>query len=161
DRAQKEGEQKLADELKQARDQHMRKMQALEESHADLKAGMQQRHAQQVDELKGQHGAAIAEYDAALAQRDTLITEGHTRIGELESSVSEHESNGKLLAQRVVELEGKLKQALEDINAREVTLNERAGRIAELESESAGYQDQILKAYQRIKSDESIVSRAK
>jgi hypothetical protein len=62
---------------------------------------------------------------------------------------------------RVGELEGKLKQALDDINAREVTLNERATRIAELEQESAGYQDQILKAYQRIKSDESIVSRAK
>ena len=30
-----------------------------------------------------------------------------------------------------------------------------------MEKESAGYQDQILKAYQRIKSDESIVSRAK
>jgi hypothetical protein len=34
-------------------------------------------------------------------------------------------------------------------------------RVSELEQESAGYQDQILKAYQRIKSDESIVSRAK
>ena len=60
-----------------ARDQHMRKMQALEESHADLKAGMQQRHAQQLEEIKKEHGGVVAEYDAALAQRDQLITEGH------------------------------------------------------------------------------------
>ena len=68
------------------RDTHMRKMQALEESHADLKAGMQQRHAQQLDEIKKEHESTIGEYDAALAQRDTLITDGHARIAELEGA---------------------------------------------------------------------------
>ena len=48
-----------------------------------------------------------------------------------------------------------------DLAEREQRLSERAARVSELEQESAGYQDQILKAYQRIKSDESIVSRAK
>ena len=67
----------------------MRKMQALEESHADLKAGMQQRHAQQIEETKKEHDDTIAEYDAALAQRDTLITEGHGRIAELEQQMSD------------------------------------------------------------------------
>jgi CheY-like chemotaxis protein len=160
-RTRQELEQKLADELKNARDQHMRKMQALEESHADLKAGMQQRHAQQIDELKKEHTETVAEYDAAIAQRDQLITDGHTRAGELETQLGEREEEGKKLNARIGELEQRLKTALEDLNAREATLNERAKRIADLEQESAGYQDQILKAYQRIKSDESIVSRAK
>lgn len=160
-RTRQELEQKLADELKAAREQHMRKMQALEESHADLKMGMQQRHQQQLDELKAQHAEAIAEYDAAIAQRDQLITDGHTRIGALEQQVEAKDAEAKRLDARIGELEQRLKTALDDLNAREATLNERAQRIAELEQESAGYQDQILKAYQRIKSDESIVSRAK
>jgi hypothetical protein len=62
---------------------------------------------------------------------------------------------------RATDLEGQLKTAQQDLDGRSALLNERAQRIAELEQESAGYQDQILKAYQRIKSDESIVSRAK
>ena len=161
ERTRKELEQKLADEIKALRDTHMRKMQALEESHADLKAGMQQRHAQQLEELKKEHEGTIAEYDQALAQRDTLITEGHTRIGELEQQIADGEMESKKINTRAAELEQRLKTALEDLNAREATLNERAQRIADLEQESAGYQDQILKAYQRIKSDESIVSRAK
>ena len=160
-RTRKELEQKLADEMKNARDQHMRKMQALEESHADLKAGMQQRHAQQLEDLKKEHEETIGEYDAALAQRDTLITEGHARIAELEQQLADRDTESKQINVRVGELEARLKTALEDLNAREATLNERAQRIADLEQESAGYQDQILKAYQRIKSDESIVSRAK
>ncbi len=160
-RTRQELEQRIADEIKNARDQHMRKMQALEESHADLKAGMQQRHAQQLEEIKKEHDGTIAEYDAALAQRDTLITEGHGRIAELEQQLAEGEVESKKIGVRVLELDARLKTALEDLNAREATLNERAQRIADLEQESAGYQDQILKAYQRIKSDESIVSRAK
>lgn len=160
-RTRQELEQRIADENKNARDQHMRKMQALEESHADLKAGMQQRHAQQLEEIKKEHGGVVAEYDAALAQRDQLITEGHERIGELEQQISDRAAESKQIGVRASELEQRLKTALEDLNAREATLNERAARIAEMEQESAGYQDQILKAYQRIKSDESIVSRAK
>jgi CheY-like chemotaxis protein len=161
DRTRKELEQRLADELKNARDQHMRKMTALEESHADLKAGMQQRHAQQLDELKKEHEGTIGEFEAALSQRDQLITDGHAKIAELEEKLDQADQETKKLNTRIGELEARLKTALEDLNAREATLNERAQRIADLEQESAGYQDQILKAYQRIKSDESIVSRAK
>jgi chromosome segregation ATPase len=122
---------------------------------------MQQRHAQQLEELQKEHGGVVAQYDSALAQRDQLITEGHERISALEQQMGERDEEGKKLAARLAELEQRLKTALEDLNAREATLNERAARIAEMEQESAGYQDQILKAYQRIKADESIVSRAK
>ncbi|MDB4968012.1 MAG: response regulator receiver [Myxococcales bacterium] len=160
-RSRQEFEKRIADEIKNARDQHMRKMQALEESHADLKAGMQQRHAQQIEELKKEHGGVVSEYDAAIAQRDQLITDGHERISDLEQQIGDRDLEAKKTTARLSEIEVRLKTALEDLNAREATLNERAARIAEMEQESAGYQDQILKAYQRIKSDESIVSRAK
>jgi peptidoglycan hydrolase CwlO-like protein len=61
----------------------------------------------------------------------------------------------------ISDLEQRLSSARADVGDRENKIAEKQSRIAELEQESAGYQDQILKAYQRIKSDESIVSRAK
>lgn len=161
ERTRQEAEQKLADELKAARDSHMRKIQALEESHADLKAGMQQRHAQQIDDLKKEHAAAIAEYEAALKERDALITEGNDKINELEAQLSGERDRTQRNSFTIADLEQSLQNARNDISERDQRLSERAQRIGELEQESAGYQDQILKAYQRIKSDESIVSRAK
>jgi CheY-like chemotaxis protein len=157
----KELEQKLADELKGARDSHMRKLQTLEESHADVKAGMTQRHQQQVEELTKQHADTVSEFENALKERDGLITEGHTRINELEGTLGEEQASGKKQQQIIADLEQKLAQAKGDIADREGKIAEKAQRVSELETESAGYQDQILKAYQRIKSDESIVSRAK
>jgi CheY-like chemotaxis protein len=160
-RVQKELEQKIADEIKSARDSHLRKVQALEESHADLKMGMQQRHAAQLEELQKQHAATIGEFEAALAERDRIITEGHAKIGELETALDDAKQATAKHNTRSVDLEALLKTTQSDLEARNSLLNERAQRISELENESAGYQDQILKAYQRIKSDESIVSRAK
>lgn len=160
-RTRQELEERLASELKAAREHHIRKMQALEESHADLKAGMQQRHAQEVEEHRAQKEALVADYDAALAERDRLLSEGHARIEELERQAQEEAERLAGLRAGMAELEERLKTALSDLGAREATLNERAQRIAELEEEAAGYQDQILKAYQRLKADESIVSRAK
>ena len=59
------------------------------------------------------------------------------------------------------DLEQRLQTAQNDIAERDRRVTQRDGRISELEQESAGYQEQILRAYQRIKADESIVSRAK
>ncbi|HEY7955740.1 MAG TPA: response regulator [Polyangia bacterium] len=161
ERIQQAHEQRLADEVKSARDSHLRKVQALEESHADLKMGMQQRHAAQLDELKGQHAATVEEFEAALKERDQLLTEGHARIAELEGTLAEEQSAVQRQQQVLGELEQKLAAATQAIAEREQRLSEKGQRIGELEQESAGYQEQILKAYQRIKSDESIVSRAR
>jgi CheY-like chemotaxis protein len=154
-------EEKREQEAKAARDAHLRKVQALEESHADLKAGMQQRHAQQLDELKAQHAAAIDEYEQALKERDSLISEGHTKIDDLEKTIVEERSNSTTIDRVRAELAGLLDTARKELSDREQRIADRDKRIGELEQESSGYQDQILKAYQRIKSDESIVSRAR
>jgi CheY-like chemotaxis protein len=161
ERVKQEGEQKLADELKTTRDSHQRKLEALEEAHADSKAGMQQRFNQQLDEIKKQHGDVVTQYDEALKQRDELNSEAQERIADLERHLTTERDQTQRTNLRVTDLDEQLRTALEDLRAREIALNERAQRIGELEQESAGYQDQILKAYQRIKSDESIVNRAK
>jgi CheY-like chemotaxis protein len=154
-------EAKHVEDLKALKESHSRKLQALEESHADLKAGMQSRHAQQIEDLKREQGAALAEFENAVKQRDSLISEGHERMAELDAQVAEQLNQIENLRVRMQETDAKLAATVAELADREGKLTERVQRITELEQESAGYQDQILKAYQRIKSDESIVSRAK
>ncbi|MBC7977616.1 MAG: response regulator, partial [Myxococcales bacterium] len=47
------------------------------------------------------------------------------------------------------------------IAARDQRLAELGTQLDELEGENATYQEQVLKAYQKIKSDEAVVARAK
>jgi chromosome segregation ATPase len=47
------------------------------------------------------------------------------------------------------------------IAARDQRIGELDAQITELETENATYQDQVLKAYQKIKTDEATVARAK
>ena len=62
---------------------------------------------------------------------------------------------------KIGELETTLEAQTAELERRGTTLEERARRIGDLEQESARYQDQVLRAYQRIKSDESTVQRAR
>ena len=68
---------------------------------------------------------------------------------------------GLLQALRLAETQGKLETAAREIAERDQRLSENEKRIASLDQEGADYQEQILKAYQRIKNDESVVTRAK
>jgi CheY-like chemotaxis protein len=149
------------EELRVQRDSHQRKLHALEESHEDLKAGMQARHTAQFDELTTRHGEEIAAFQAAVAERDVALGEFEKRVAELEAALGSEQQQNLTLSQQFGETEERLQAAQNGLAERNQQLNERAQRISELEAESAGYQDQILKAYQRIKSDENIVSRAK
>jgi CheY-like chemotaxis protein len=148
-------------ELKTVREQSARKLQALEESHEDLRAGMNARHAAAVDELKRQHGTAIDERETMIAERDTVVAQLHEQVSELEATLKEAEQQSRTQGETISEISGQLEASNTELEARARTLEERARRVAELEQESARYQDQILRAYQRIKADESIVARAK
>ncbi len=148
-------------QLKQLREQHARKLQALEESHDDLKAGMQARHATQLNDTRKQAAEAIAALEATVAERDQLIAQQRERQAEFEAALQEAQEQAQERTQHIARVEDELEAARTELGGRQKTLDERAGRISELEQESARYQDQILRAYQRIKSDENIVARAK
>jgi chromosome segregation ATPase len=111
--------------------------------------------------VRKQHAAAVAEYDAALADRDGAITQLRARQAELETALATEQQQGEERGRRISALEQELEAAEAELATRATTLEERARRLGELEQESARYQDQVLRAYQRIKSDENIVARAK
>ncbi len=123
-------------QLAAARESHARKIQELEEAHTDQKAGMQARFNMQLDEVKKQ-------------------------TSDLEQQLSDEQTGSKSKSERIAVLESQLGSALQQAKEKDGHIKERDQRIEELEGESAQYQEQILKAYQRIKNDENVVTRAK
>ena len=144
-----------------AREAHGRKLQALEESHDDLKAGMQARHATQIKDLRAQHDAAVVEWNTAISERDGIIGQHRDRAEELETALAAEQAQTHEHARRIQALEEQAEAAATTLAERAQTVQARDARIIELEQESARFQDQILRAYQRIKADESTVQRAK
>ena len=65
--------------------------------------------------------------------------------------------NGKTIADRNAELRAHAAAIAE----RDARISELRKEIEGIETENASYQDQVLRAYQKIKSDEAMVARAK
>jgi CheY-like chemotaxis protein len=143
-------EQKATAMLAAAQTTLQQKLQSLEEAHADQKAGMQQRH-----------GVQVAELEAAIQQRGALVEEAQERMAELDAALAQERAEVARLGSALEAADAKATAALAEVAERDLRLGEREQRIADLERESAGYQEQILKAYQRLKTDENTVARAK
>ena len=64
-------------------------------------------------------------------------------------------------AARLQALEGERDRLARDLGEREVKLAQLRDRTTELEAKSAEYEDQILRAYQKLRADEKLFDRAK
>jgi CheY-like chemotaxis protein len=122
-------------------------------------------HARTLEELQAAADTARSELEGTHAQQ---VGELHTERDELKRGLSTTRDTLK-------RTDGELQSALETIAERNADLRqhqaaivERDQRIAELrkeiealEAENASYQDQVLRAYQKIKADEAMVARAR
>ncbi len=106
---------------------------------------------------------------AALEQEHAEVVAGHQRENnELQTALSGSRDNISALEASLAKANEEIAQQLSTLQSKEQIIALRddriaalKGEIAELEEQNAGYQEQVLKAYQRIKSDESTVARAK
>jgi len=61
----------------------------------------------------------------------------------------------------VLRVEGELDTTRADLRDREVKLAQARDRTSELEAKLADFEDQILRAYQKLRNDDKIVDKAK
>ena len=108
-------------------------------------------------------------------ERKALETEHARVIKELTTERDELQRGLSAARDTIKRSEGELAAAVQTIADRNAELRGHAAAIAErdsrlaelrkeiegLETENASYQDQVLRAYQKIKSDEAMVARAK
>lgn len=129
-------EQRRRTELQAREDEHLVKLAEMDRQHFNEKTQQAERHRQELDQAHTR--SALAEGE--LAARQEELTESQRRLSMIESD----------------------RDALRaDLRDREVKLSQLRDRSAELEAKSAEYEDQILRAYQKLRSDEKVVDRAK
>ena len=61
----------------------------------------------------------------------------------------------------MLRVEGELDTTRADLRDREVKLAQARDRTSELETKLADFEDQILRAYQKLRNDDKIVDKAK
>jgi CheY-like chemotaxis protein len=170
--------------LRQARESHAQELQARDQQHQKTIQELGAKHAQELDGLRGAHAAEMAgkqrEHEGALAGADSrhkdevarVLSEAersHTAaLAEIEKERAELDAGLRSARQSITGLERYLEQTRGMVVEREKTIDQHEGEIgslkaeiAELESQNADYQEQVLKAFQKIKTDEATVAKAK
>jgi hypothetical protein len=133
--------------LEQARRQAKAEREDAEVEHERALAQAAQQHAAEKQALASSHAEAVQGLEAQLAGLRTEIENAQRTIGRLDHELR---TDRRTLAEK--------DQAISERDARLAALK---GELEEIESQNADYQEQVLKAYRRIKADEAAVERAK
>lgn len=148
---------------------------------------LQQAHARAIGELEAKHERAMAVAngealkakavaDAERAKETNALKVEHERsLNELKSerdelqrglsgareSLKRTETELASAVQTIADRNADLRTHQQAIAERDQRISELRGEIESLEQENANYQDQVLRAYQKIKADEAMVARAR
>jgi len=173
--------------IEEATARHQAEREAADHAHATALAEHKAQHERAIAVVNGEVVKAKAMGDAELSRALTHRDTEHAK--RLEAVAAEHQKAVKEITSERDELkrglsaardtikrsESELAAAVQTIADRNAELRTHAAGIAErdqriaelrkeiegLETENASYQDQVLRAYQKIKSDEANVARAK
>jgi CheY-like chemotaxis protein len=142
-----EAEARRIADLETAESRRRSEAQARDEEHHSLVAEMDRRHFDEKSEMGERHrgemdqaNARVARAEGELAARNEELSEAHRKLGARES-----------------DLDG----SRADLRDREVKLAQFRDRAAELEAKTGDLEEQILRAYQKLRSDEKTVDKAK
>jgi CheY-like chemotaxis protein len=123
-------------EVKQLKEDYEAKLGALERLHLHEKGELAEQHRQELEQANGRGGRAEADLESRNAE-----------LGELRN--------------RLQELEGERDRLNAELAEREARVTQFKDKAADLEAKSAEYEDQILRAYQKLRSDDKLIDRAK
>jgi CheY-like chemotaxis protein len=123
-------------ELKELKDDYENKLSAVERLHLNEKGELGDRHREEVDQATSRANRAEAELE--------------TRNGELAD-----------LRTRLQSLQTDHDRLAGDLADRETKLGQLREKASDLEAKAAEYEDQILRAYQKLRSDDKLIERAK
>lgn len=133
-------EQRRLSELEQAESRRRAELQARDEEHHARLTELERRHLVDKTEMSERHRI---EHDQAVGRAARAEGELAARAQEIEQAY-----------RRLAGFEADLDAARVELSDREVKLAQARDRIGELESKVADYEDQIVRAYQRLRTDE-------
>ena len=145
---------KRREDLAAVEDRRKNEIAALDDKHTRELGAVTQTHEEATEATRAAHAAEAAELKAEIAKLDGALGQTRARLGQVETDLS---ATQKMLGERDVDLA----RTREDLADRERRIDKLRGEIVDLEKENASFQEQLLKAYQKIKNDEAIANKAK
>src|SRR5450432_94088 len=142
-----EHEGKRVSELEAAENRRRSELQARDEEQHARVTEIERRHLTEKTELAERHRT---DYDAALARAARAEGELAARAQELDQSY-----------RRLAGLEADLDAARAELGDRDVRLAQNRDRLGALEAKVAEYEDQIVRAFQRIRNDEKTTDKTR
>jgi DNA-binding response OmpR family regulator len=142
-----EQEARRVAELEAAETRRRGELTARDEDHHVRVTEIERRHLAEKTELTEKHRG---EYDQALGRATRAEGELAARVQEIEQAY-----------RRLSGLEADLDAARAELGNREVRLAQGRDRIAELEAKVADYEDQIVRAFQRIRADDKTAEKTR
>ncbi|WP_428265476.1 hypothetical protein [Haliangium sp.] len=186
DRAAQEALEDLRDkthaDIGAAKREYEQSLERAVEAHVAEKTALLEEQSKLRQELEERHAAAIQASEEAQRGLEGQLERVRDQLEERERTLAEHktqlEAKSASIEDLRTQLEGRereLSAARDELAARDQTIaeqgqtldqrHERIGALdaerAELESQNADYQEQVLTAYRKIKSDEAAIDRAK
>jgi CheY-like chemotaxis protein len=134
-------------ELDSAEGRRRAELQGRDEEHHVRITEVERRHLTEKTELSERHRA---EYDQALGRAARAEGELVARVQEIEQAY-----------RRLAGFEADLDASRGELGDREVRLAQTRDRISELESKVTDYEEQIVRAYQRLRADEKTTEKAR
>jgi len=142
-----EQEARRVAELEAAETRRRGELQARDEENHARVTDIERRHLTEKTELTEKHRA---EYDQALGRAARAEGELAARVQEIEQAY-----------RRLSGQEADLDAARVELGNRDVKLAQQRDRIAELEAKVADYEDQIVRAFQRIRADDKTTEKTR
>jgi DNA-binding response OmpR family regulator len=142
-----EQEARRVAELETAENRRRTEIQTRAEEHHARVTEIERRHLTEKTELTEKHRA---EYDQALGRAARAEGELAARVQEIEQAY-----------RRLAGLEADIDAARAEIGNRDVRLAQNRDRISELEAKVADYEDQIVRAFQRIRADDKTAEKTR
>jgi CheY-like chemotaxis protein len=142
-----EHEARRVSELEAAESRRRSELQTRDEEQHARVTEIERRHLTEKTELSERHRT---EYDAALARAARAEGELAARAQELDQSY-----------RRLAGLEADLDAARAELGDRDVRLAQSRDRVGALEAKVAEYEDQLVRAFQRIRGDEKTTEKTK
>jgi CheY-like chemotaxis protein len=177
--------------IEQAEADNARAIARMESEHEKTVTALDEQRVSEIHSTKTAHEAEkaklTAEHEAALGRQRDLQTKQVNELNQAHQGAVDQmrqahsealgRANGELdsTKERIIELDGALTTAMqtgERLNAelenarvevaqRDARIADDGARIAELEAEGQKLQEQLLQAYQRLKTDEAVAGRAR
>jgi len=142
-----EQEARRVAELEAAENRRRGELTARDEDHHVRVTEIERRHLAEKTELTEKHRG---DYDQALGRAARAEGELAARVQEIEQAY-----------RRLSGLEADLDAARAELGNREVRLAQGRDRISELEAKVADYEDQIVRAFQRIRADDKTAEKTR